>query len=64
LKTATQDSPLVRLGPVQSEEALKEAHACEFNITGRSMKGWILVALEVGSRSDRTGLSPGQPLGT
>ena len=41
-----KDSLLVRLGPEQGEEALKEAHVSEFNITGRSMKGWVLVAPE------------------
>jgi TfoX/Sxy family transcriptional regulator of competence genes len=42
-----KDSLLVRLGPEKSDEALKEAHVSEFNITGRgTMKGWVLVALE------------------
>ena len=41
-----KDSLLVRLGPEQSDEALKEAHVSEFNITGRAMKGWVLVAPE------------------
>ena len=39
-----KDSLLVRLGPEQSDEALKEAHVSEFNITGRATKGWVLVA--------------------
>ncbi len=39
-----KDSLLVRVGPEQSDEALQEAHANEFNIRGRgSMKGWVLV---------------------
>ena len=38
-----KDSLIVRLGPEQSDEALKEPHVSEFNITGRSMKGWVLV---------------------
>ena len=39
-----KDSLLVRLGPEQSDEALKEAHVGEFTITGRgTMKGWVLV---------------------
>jgi hypothetical protein len=33
-----------RLGDEQSEEALLEPHVGEFNITGRPMKGWLLVA--------------------
>ena len=41
-----KDSLLVRLGPEQSEEALKEAHARAFDITGRPMKGWLLVEPE------------------
>ena len=38
-----KDSLIVRLGDDQGEEALKEPHVSEFNITGRSMKGWVLV---------------------
>ena len=38
-----KDSLIVRLKPEQWEEALKEPHVKEFNITGRSMKGWLLV---------------------
>src|SRR5262249_6745283 len=42
-----KDSLLVRLGPEQSDEALKEAHVSEFKIKGRgTMKGWIVVSLE------------------
>ena len=41
-----KDSLLVRLGPEQSDEALKEAHARAFDITGRPMKGWLLVEPE------------------
>ena len=40
-------SLLVRLGPKQSDEALKEAHVSEFKITGRgTMRGWVVVSLE------------------
>jgi TfoX/Sxy family transcriptional regulator of competence genes len=47
-----KDSLLVRLGPEQSDEALKEAHVSEFQITGRcTMKGWLVVSLE-GVQSD------------
>ena len=38
-----KDSLCVRLGPAQAEEALLEPHVGEFNITGRAMKGWVLV---------------------
>jgi TfoX/Sxy family transcriptional regulator of competence genes len=41
-----KDSLLVRLGPEQSDEALKQAHVSEFKISGRAMKGWVLVAPE------------------
>ena len=41
-----KESLIVRLGPEEGEEALKEPHVSEFNITGRSMKGWVLVAPE------------------
>jgi TfoX/Sxy family transcriptional regulator of competence genes len=37
-------SLIVRLGPEEGDEALKELHVSEFDITGRSMKGWVLVA--------------------
>jgi TfoX/Sxy family transcriptional regulator of competence genes len=36
----------VRLGPEQAEEALPEPHVKEFDITGRPMKGWVLVEPE------------------
>jgi TfoX/Sxy family transcriptional regulator of competence genes len=38
-----KDSLCVRLGPDQAEAALLEPHVKEFNITGRAMKGWVLV---------------------
>jgi TfoX/Sxy family transcriptional regulator of competence genes len=41
-----KDSLCVRLGPEQAEEALLEPHVKEFDITGRAMKGWVLVAAE------------------
>src|ERR1700756_909297 len=41
-----KDSLIVRLGPEECEEALLEPHVKEFDITGRSMKGWVLVAPE------------------
>ena len=41
-----KDSLIVRLGPEQGDEALKEPHVHEFDITGRPMKGWVLVEPE------------------
>src|SRR5713226_8364963 len=41
-----KDSLIVRLGDDQGEEALKEPHVKEFDITGRAMKGWVLVEAE------------------
>jgi TfoX/Sxy family transcriptional regulator of competence genes len=38
-----KDSLIVRLGPEDGDEALKEAHVREFDITGKPMKGWVLV---------------------
>lgn len=38
-----KDSLIVRLGPDGGEEALLEPHVKEFDITGRPMKGWVLV---------------------
>jgi TfoX/Sxy family transcriptional regulator of competence genes len=39
-----KDSLIVRLGPDEGDEALKEPHVREFDITGKPMKGWVLVA--------------------
>ena len=41
-----KESLIVRLGPDEGDEALKEPHVKEFDITGRPMKGWVLVASE------------------
>jgi TfoX N-terminal domain len=41
-----KNSLCVRLGPEQAEEALPEPHVKEFDITGRPMKGWVLVEPE------------------
>jgi TfoX/Sxy family transcriptional regulator of competence genes len=38
-----KDSLIVRLGPDNYDEALLEPHVREFDITGRAMKGWVLV---------------------
>jgi hypothetical protein len=41
-----KESLVARLGPEQGEEALKEAHVREFDITGRAMTGWVLIGPE------------------
>src|SRR5215470_8062109 len=41
-----KDSLVVRLGPDEAEAALREPHVREFDITGRAMKGWVLVGPE------------------
>jgi TfoX/Sxy family transcriptional regulator of competence genes len=38
-----KESLIVRLGPEQYENCLKDSHVKEFDITGRAMKGWVLV---------------------
>ena len=39
-----KNSLIVRLGPDEGDTALLEPHVKEFDITGRAMKGWVLVA--------------------
>jgi hypothetical protein len=46
----------VRLGPDEGEEALKEPHVKEFDITGRPMRNWVLVEPE-GVEDDESSLS-------
>ncbi len=41
-----KDSMIVRLGPDESEAALLEPHVGEFDITGKPMKGWVMVRPE------------------
>src|SRR5438477_3729111 len=41
-----KESLIVRLGPEEGDLALREAHVSEFDITGRAMRGWVLVAPE------------------
>jgi TfoX/Sxy family transcriptional regulator of competence genes len=38
-----QQSLVVRLGPEQAPQALRQDHVRPFDVTGRPMKGWILV---------------------
>lgn len=40
------DHLIVRLGPEAAERALAEPHVRPFDITGRPMKGWVLVHVE------------------
>jgi hypothetical protein len=37
---------MVRVGPDASDEALAKSHTRIFDMTGRPMKGWILVGVE------------------
>jgi TfoX/Sxy family transcriptional regulator of competence genes len=41
-----KDSLIVRVGPDGYEDALLEPHVKEFDITGKPMKGWVLVEPE------------------
>jgi TfoX/Sxy family transcriptional regulator of competence genes len=41
-----KDSLIVRLGPDEGDLAFLEPHVREFDITGRPMKGWVLVEPE------------------
>jgi hypothetical protein len=41
-----KDALVVRLGPDEGDLALLEPHVKEFDITGRAMKGWVLVGPE------------------
>jgi TfoX/Sxy family transcriptional regulator of competence genes len=38
------DELMVRVGPEAADEALEEPYARVFDMTGRPMKGWVLVA--------------------
>lgn len=38
-----KDALIARLGPEQGEEAMKEPHVREFDITGKPMRNWVLV---------------------
>ena len=46
-----KNSLIARLGPDEGERALAEEHVVEFDITGRAMKGWVMVEPE-GLESD------------
>lgn len=38
-----KNSLIVRLGPDSYDEALTDPHVREFDITGKPMKGWVIV---------------------
>ena len=48
-----KDALIVRLGPDEGEAALREPNVKEFDITGRAMKGWVLVGPEGVGGDDR-----------
>ena len=41
-----KDSLIARLGPDEDEDALLEPHVKEFDISGKTMKGWVMVGPE------------------
>jgi hypothetical protein len=41
-----KDALIVRLTPEEYEEVLLEPHVRKFDVTGRPMKGWVMVDLE------------------
>jgi hypothetical protein len=41
-----KDSLIARLGPNEGDEALLEPHVRKMDITGKPMKGWIMVEPE------------------
>lgn len=41
-----KEDMIVRIAPEETDAALEEAHVAQFNISGRPMKGWLLVAPE------------------
>ena len=47
-----KDFLILRLGPDNAEDALKLPHVRPFDITGRPMKGWVMVA-EDGFKGDK-----------
>jgi hypothetical protein len=47
-----KNSLIVRVGPDGYEDSLLEPHVKEFDITGRPMKGWIMVEPEGIERDD------------
>ena len=48
-----KDNLILRLGETQAKNALKKKNVKPFDITGRAMKGWVMVAPE-GMKSKET----------
>jgi hypothetical protein len=48
-----KDSLIARIGPEQQEEAMREPHVKPFDITGKPMKGWVLVSCAGVADEDR-----------
>ena len=48
-----KDSLIVRVGPDAYEDALREPHVKDFDITGKPMKGWIMVEAEGVAEDDQ-----------
>ena len=46
-----KDKLIVRVGPERHEEAMSRPHTRPFDITGRPMKGWVMVVAD-GYESD------------
>jgi TfoX/Sxy family transcriptional regulator of competence genes len=46
-----KDALIVRVGPEKHEEAMARPHTKPFDITGRPMKGWVMVTAD-GYESD------------
>lgn len=47
-----KNSLIARLGPEQAAAAWKQPHVGEFDVTGRPMNGWAMIAPE-GTETDR-----------
>src|ERR1051326_2917129 len=48
-----KNSLIARIDPDSYEEALKEKYVGEFNITGRPMKGWVLIEADGVEKDDQ-----------
>jgi TfoX/Sxy family transcriptional regulator of competence genes len=48
-----EDSLIARLGPDDGAAALREPHVRAFDVTGRPMKGWVMVGPEGVEDDDR-----------
>jgi len=47
-----KDKLILRVGPEETEEALRRPHTTPFDITGRAMKGWVMVEAPGYERDD------------